>query len=126
MKLQTRIPISPGNNHIDYHSQVLLLGSCFVEHIGDKLAYYQFRCLKNPFGILFHPDAIARFLDRVVSGDKYTEDELFEHQGSWRCFDTHSSLSSTSREQALLNLNAALEETTAFLRTATHIVVTLG
>ncbi|WP_461532081.1 GSCFA domain-containing protein [Sinomicrobium sp.] len=126
MKLQTQIPISSGNNHIDYHSRILLLGSCFVEHIGNKLDYFQFRILKNPFGILFHPGAIARFLDRVVSGSKYEADELFEQQGSWRCFDAHSALGNTSRVQALANINTALEETASFLKTTTHIVITLG
>ncbi|RAV30729.1 GSCFA domain-containing protein [Sinomicrobium soli] len=126
MKLRTEIPAIPGDHSIDHHSKLLLLGSCFSEHMAGKLEYFQFRCLRNPFGILYHPAAIARFLEKVVSGDKYTREALFGHQGRWHCFDAHSSLSSTSREQALSNINTALEETATFLKTATHVLITLG
>ena len=54
MKLQTKIPLeNKSNNPIDYDSKGLLLGSCFVENIGDKLDYFKFQNLQNPFGILF-------------------------------------------------------------------------
>jgi len=59
IKLQTKIPLQAQTfNPIDYNSKVLLLGSCFSEHIGDKFQYFKFQTLQNPFGILFHPLAI--------------------------------------------------------------------
>ncbi|WP_324309615.1 GSCFA domain-containing protein, partial [Xanthomarina sp.] len=56
MNLQTKIPlIQQQHNQIDYHSKLLLIGSCFVENMGEKLDYFKFQTLQNPFGILFHP-----------------------------------------------------------------------
>ena len=44
MKLQTQIPLQKqSNNLIDCNSNILLLGSCFVENIGGKLDYFKFR-----------------------------------------------------------------------------------
>ena len=60
MKLQTKIPLKKETqNLIDYQSNILLLGSCFSENIGDKLSYFKFQSTQNPFGILFHPKARA-------------------------------------------------------------------
>ena len=59
MKFQTTIPLEKQpRNLIDYNSNILLLGSCFSENIGDKLAYFKLQNCQNPFGILFHPKAI--------------------------------------------------------------------
>ena len=59
MKLQTEIRFKKqSDNLINYASNILLIGSCFVENIGNKLEYFKFQNLLNPFGILFHPKAI--------------------------------------------------------------------
>ncbi|RNL77888.1 GSCFA domain-containing protein [Sinomicrobium pectinilyticum] len=126
MKLQTQIKIPAGNNRIDYNSRLLLLGSCFVENIGSKLDYYKFPCLQNPMGILFHPAAIENFTAKVRSGEKYTEDAVFEHNGRWHCFDTHSDMSDRSPEKVLFRINRAIEDTAEYLKNTSHVVITLG
>ena len=48
MNLQTQIPLTKqSNNLIGYKSNILLLGSCFVENIGDKINYFKFQNSKN-------------------------------------------------------------------------------
>ncbi|MGS2762128.1 GSCFA domain-containing protein [Sinomicrobium sp. M5D2P9] len=126
MKLQTQIPVSPGNNRISYDSRLLLLGSCFVENMGSKLDYYKFPCLQNPLGILFHPAAIENFTAKVRDGEKYTADAVFEHNGRWHCFDAHSDRSDVSSESVLSGINRAIDDTREYLESATHAIVTLG
>ena len=126
MKLQTTIPLKPSGNSIDYHSCLFLVGSCFVENIGAKLAYYKFRTMINPFGILFHPEAIARFLEFAVSGKQLSEADLEELQGRFVSFDAHSALSASSAAETTQLLNEALVETKHQLAEASHIVITLG
>lgn len=126
MKLQTQIPLAKAHHQIDYNSQLLLLGSCFVEHMGDKLHYFKFQAVQNPFGILFHPIAIEHLVFRAVHQKQYTEEDVFFLNERWHCFEAHSDLSSSSKEQLLLHLNQGLEKTLAQLKKATHIVITLG
>ena len=45
MKLSTPVPVHPQDLKIDHHSKVFLMGSCFVENIGEKLDYYKFQNL---------------------------------------------------------------------------------
>lgn len=126
MKLQTQVPLKMADNQIDYQSQLLLLGSCFVENIGEKLDYYKFNTLQNPFGILFHPLAIEKFIERSIKYNSYSDKEIFNLNERWHCFDAHSYLSNPSKENLLNNLNNGLEKTHQQITNSTHIVITLG
>ena len=127
MKLQTNISIKQqADNLIDYHSKILLLGSCFSENIGNKLSYYKFQSKQNPFGILFHPKAIENLISRAIKEELYTEKELTFNNERWHCLDAHSSLSAADKNVLLKNLNAALIHTKKQLKEATHVFITLG
>lgn len=126
MKLQTQIPLKKADGPIDYNSQILLLGSCFSENMGEKMAYYQFRHLRNPLGIYFHPLAIERLLQRARDLISFSPDELFEHNGLWHSYEAHSSLDSENKKEVLGRLNTAVKETNEFLNDASHVILTLG
>lgn len=127
MKLRTEIPIDAQNdNRIDYHSKTLLLGSCFSDNIGEKLAYFKFQNLKNPFGILFNPKAIETLITNAVNQKKYSDEDVFFHNEQWHCFEVHSKLSDSDKEVCLKNLNSAMQETNQLIHESTHIVITLG
>ncbi|MFC4097694.1 GSCFA domain-containing protein [Euzebyella saccharophila] len=126
MKLQTQIPLKKADVPIDYYSQTLLLGSCFSENMGEKMAYHQFQHLRNPLGILFHPLAIENLLNRAKNLVSFSPDELFEHNGLWHSYEAHSSLDSEKKEKVLGRLNTAVKETNDFLKTASHVILTLG
>ncbi|NJY61835.1 GSCFA domain-containing protein [Salinimicrobium sp. CDJ15-81-2] len=126
MEFRTQVPIVPQEPKIDYSSKVLLLGSCFVENIGKKLEYFKFQNLLNPFGILFHPAAILNLLKRVRSVHVFTEADIFFHNEAWHSYEAHSDLNAVEKEEILEKLNTAVEETAAFLKSATHMIITPG
>lgn len=127
MKLQTQIPFKKHTeNLIDYHSKVFLLGSCFVDNIGRKLDYFKFQSHQNPFGVLFHPKAIETLVLRAVEDILYNEEDVFYHNEQWHCFDVHSQMSHSSKEEVITNLNVQLQITRQQLKDASHIVITLG
>jgi len=126
MELQTKIPLTPSDNPIDYQSKLVLLGSCFVENMGAKLEYFQFQQLQNPFGILFHPLAIENLVQRAIQEETYQQEEIFEQEGIWRCFAAHSELRSDNPKALLKLLNQRLNETKTSLETSSHIIITLG
>lgn len=127
MKLQTQIPLQPEkHNPINYGSKILLLGSCFVEHIGKKLEYFKFQNLQNPFGILFHPLAIETLITNAINEKEYIEKDLFFLNEQWHCYDAHSKLSHVSKEDLLKDLNENIKLTHQFIRDSTHIIITLG
>lgn len=126
MNLQTHVPLQQAEHQFDYQSQMLLLGSCFVENIGKKLDYYKFRSLQNPFGILFHPKAIESLLTKSIQAFNYTEEDIFYYNERWLCFDAHSDLSDVSKEELLRKLNDGLKDIRQQISISTHIIITLG
>ena len=126
MKWRTEVEIVPGSDPIDYQDEILVLGSCFADHLGEKLAYYQFRHLANPFGVLFHPTPLGHLVKRAVDGIHFREDDLFEHEGLWRCFEVHSRVAGTSKNSTLEGMNRVFDALRKSLAQASHIVMTLG
>ncbi|PWI31147.1 GSCFA domain-containing protein [Flavobacteriaceae bacterium LYZ1037] len=127
MKLQTTIPLKKQPyNQIDYHSKLLLFGSCFVENMGEKLEYFKFQNLQNPFGILFQPLAIENLITNAINKKVYTEEDVFYFNEQWYSFETHSKLSSFSKEDLLHHLNEQIKATNKHIKAASHIIITLG
>ena len=127
MELQTKLPlVSQQHNQIDYNSKIGLFGSCFSEHIAEKFNYYKFQKFDNPFGILFHPLAIENLIVNAINEKQYSEDDIFFHNEQWHCFEAHSKISRTSKEDLLKELNTQIRTTSTFLKEASHIVITLG
>ena len=127
MKLQTQIPLKKKDEHlISYHSHLVLFGSCFSQHIGNKLLEHKFQTISNPFGILFHPKAIKNIISKALSGFTYTEEDVFQLNEQFQCFDAHSKLNTIKAEDLVSTLNKGLETTKLVLTKASHIIITLG
>ncbi len=127
MKLRTEIKLEPQQqNQIDYTSKILLLGSCFSENIGNKLTYYKFDTVVNPFGILFTPTAIEKVIQDTISKKKYDLKDLVLQNGLYHSLHHHSDISDTNAEQVLNNIHQAQKSCLERLKTATHIIITLG
>ena len=127
MNFQTKIPLEKqSKNLISYNSNIFLLGSCFSENIGDKLSYYKFKNLQNPFGILFHPLGIEQLLLHAINEKTYIEDDVFYHNEQWHCFDAHSKLSHVSKAVLLDTLNKQVEVARKQIIKSNQIIITLG
>jgi hypothetical protein len=127
MILQTQIPLSrQPDNHIDYQSKLVLLGSCFAENMAEKFEYYKFQTTFNPFGIIFNPLSIEKLLSKSIQKDYFTEADVFYHNEQWHCYDVHSKLSHSSKEELLIQLNNQIDLTATQLHNASHIIITLG
>ncbi len=126
MKFFSKISLSKNSPPINYESELMLLGSCFAEHMAAKLNYYQFRTLLNPLGILFHSLAIEKLLNRAVNEIPFNGDELVHHNEQWHCLEAHSVLSNTDKPKLLNNLNTALKSARKGISNASHIIITLG
>jgi len=127
MNLQTQVPLKKeAYNPISYTSKISLLGSCFSENIGDKLAYFKFQSNQNPLGILFHPKAIETLVTHAINKKEYTDKDIFFLNERWHCFEAHSSLSATTKEELLYRLNQQINSANKQLHQSTHIIITLG
>jgi hypothetical protein len=111
---------------IIYSDNILLIGSCFTEHISDRLAQHKFRVLQNPHGILFNPLSVAQSLDSYIDGKLYEESELFFLNELWNSWDHHTRFSDTDKAAALKGINDTQTQAAAFIRKADRVIITLG
>ncbi|UMB53239.1 GSCFA domain-containing protein [Lutibacter sp. A64] len=126
MNFRTNLALKPEYNQVDYNSEILLIGSCFSENINKKLEYYKFKTFSNPFGILFNPKAIENLITNALNLKTYTEKDIFQLNERWHCFDAHSDLSNSNKNELLSNLNNAINSTNKQLKEASHLIITLG
>jgi len=119
-------PVQKQTNTINYQSKLLLVGSCFVENIGDKLDYFKFQHCTNPFGIIFHPKAILKLIERCVQLKFYTENDLVFHNEQWHCFEVHSTLSTPNKNELIEKLNLTLKNTHEYLKNTDCVILTFG
>lgn len=126
MQFSTPIPISKYSNAIDYHSKLISIGSCFAENIGEKFNYFKFQNTVNPFGIIFNPVSLEKIISRCVSKTYFTENDIFFHNDLWHCYEVHSELSNTDKNELLAQLNNLIDVTNKQISEATHVLITLG
>jgi hypothetical protein len=126
MDFQLPVHISTLPQQISYRDKLLLVGSCFTEHIGNKLQELKFDVLQNPNGILFDPHSVATSLVSYVHNKKYTADDLFFLNELWQSWQHHSVFSNTNQQDCLRVINAAQNRAHEFLKNADWIIITLG
>ena len=126
MNFTTKIPIPKSNSLIDYDSKIISLGSCFAVNMAAKFDYFKFQNSCNPFGILFHPLSIENIISKAINLDFFTEKDIFFHEERWHCFDVHSDLSNSDKEDFLDLLNELVRATNKQITEATHVSITYG
>lgn len=111
---------------LSYTQRILSLGSCFADHIGNKLMNGKFQIQSNPFGVLYNPASILNSI-RLLEKESYIHDaDLIESQGMWASFSFHSAHSSDSKEKAVASMNATIASSSAFLKETDVMLITFG
>lgn len=127
MDFRTVVPVARQRHHlIDYHSKLVLVGSCFSDNMGQKFNDSEFRSTTNPLGIFFHPFAIERSITRAINHTPFERKDLFLHNELYSSFEVHSRFNGSDVDVVLAHLNEALDLTYKSLLEATHIFITLG
>ncbi len=122
----TRIQVEPLPEPIGYKDKILLMGSCFTEHIGGALADAKFSILQNPNGILFDPASVCKSLLSYVENKQYKESELFQLNDVWHSWQHHSRFSNFDLKDAVKKINASQKKANEFLKEASWLIITLG
>ena len=127
MDFRTATEFAPLRYRLRHDARLLVMGSCFAEHMGTRLQQMKWRAVVNPFGVLYNPLSIAETLGRLIDAHRYGEDELAEFpDGGWNTWLHHSRYSHPDRREALDAINNSMEAAAGMLAQADWLVLTLG
>jgi len=126
IKLQTKIPVSESTLRLSHQQRILLVGSCFTEHMGHKLRDFGFEVMMNPFGILYNPISIAECLNHCYQDIEIAEKDLVFHDGLWHSWLHHGCFSHADKAVCLNNCNQAIHAAHQFLQQPHVVILTLG
>ncbi len=129
MKFRTEILVPHSGIELGLEDRTLLLGSCFSDNVGERLAGAGFDVLRNPFGTLYNPASIASAVRRLDCGEPFTERDcvpMGAGAGLVCSFEHHTSFARESVQDFLDNANASLKQSREFWNSCTHVIITLG
>lgn len=126
IKFKLSLSPNPSEHKFYYGDRILLIGSCFTENMGAKLRHHLFETLENPHGILFNPVSVKDAIYDYINNRQYTAAELFYWNNIWNSWQHHSRFSGITQEEALAKINDSIAHAHSFLKTANHLVITLG
>jgi hypothetical protein len=111
---------------MEHHHNIMLVGSCFTENIGEKLSKHKWNILQNPNGILFNPVSVSEAIINIVEQKQYTKEDLFYYNEAYHSWQHHSKFSSLNAEEAIEEINTSTNTAHLFLKTANTLIITLG
>lgn len=111
---------------LSHTTPLFLMGSCFTDHVGRRLADDLFHVMANPFGTVYNPASMHALLSRVATDSTFSPDELVSAGGRYHSMLCHSVMSTPTPDGTTANLNRALAATRDFIGRASAAVVTSG
>jgi hypothetical protein len=120
------IQIKPLPTPITHGQKIMMIGSCFTEHIGQELSDLKFQILQNPNGILFEPASICRSITGYLEHKQFAAEDLFYHNELWQSWDHHGRFSDPKVDNSLNIINNSQSEAYRFIIYADWLLITLG
>lgn len=123
----TSVELPKRRTEIGYAQSIMLLGSCFSEHIGQLLASSKFSCDINPFGVLYNPVSIAEALTQILNKRIYRtgDPELIEYNG-WHSLMHHSTFSATTNKACIDKINTRIRSAAQNIQNIDILFLTFG
>lgn len=129
LKLLTPVECGKSRIQISYKDKIMIIGSCFADNIGQKMADLGFNVCVNPFGTLYNPVSIYNSIRRLEEAREFTPEDcvpMGSGAGLICSFSHHTSFARQSMEEFLENANSGLKSASEFYRTCNRVIITLG
>ena len=131
MMIKWQTPVAEGKCPVPLRAgdEIMVLGSCFADETGRRLAECGLDVCVNPFGTLYNPVSVCNSISRLQCGVPFTREDCVEMgagAGLVCSFSHHTSFARPTPEAFLEHANAALETASARWKSASKVLITLG
>ncbi len=122
MKFRTKIKSLDVHENINHQSNIIMLGSCFTDNIGERLNQHHFKVKINPFGIVFNPLSLLKQL----KGEEGNDQHLIQFKHSVNSLDFHSKYFAEDKAGFKLKLAKDQKQFKENLSEANYLILTFG
>lgn len=129
LKLQTPVETGRSKVGVSLNDNLVILGSCFADNMGQKMVDLGFDVCLNPFGTLYNPVSVCNSVARLTSGIPFSKDECVQMgagAGLVCSFSHHTSFARRTEDEFLQVANASLKEASLRWKAASKVIITLG
>ena len=126
MNWHTETSIEDSCSAFCYEDDFFSVGSCFADHIASKLLHYKYTCVKNPFGIQFHPIPLLNNLREALQNKPIDSSLFVQRDAAFFHHLYHSSnwgLSQANLADQLINIQSTVQDC---LEQTQLLVITFG
>lgn len=126
MNFRTEIEIPKQENTFTYADRFFSIGSCFSEHIVQRLHDLKFATEVNPLGTLFNPVSIFKAIN-YLNGKELDPDQIIQSPDDIYLHPNfHSSFRSLDKTDLIQQINTALERLSSSYKNSTVLILTFG
>lgn len=128
MEFRTPVDLPLQKLALTPRNRVLLLGSCFSDEIGRRLAAEMDEgcVLINPFGTLYNPTSILQAL-RALQTNRLPENHIFKgRDGRWRSWAFGGKWAADTQAECEAKTKQALQQAVAFWQQTDTVFITFG
>ncbi|MEA1896487.1 MAG: GSCFA domain-containing protein [Bacteroidota bacterium] len=125
-QFRTEVKVPEFDWKASYQSRLIFLGSCFTNHIGERMQELKFQTNVNPFGIIYNPASVKSSLEKLITNESFQEEDLNFHNDRWYSFYHHTSFSHHDKKLCLDRINQKIQDSSKFLKKADFLFISLG
>lgn len=122
MKFRSEIQINPLKK-LTHESHVLLIGSCFSQHMYQFLSQMKVSLCYNPYGITYNPCSIA---EQITSLFHNIPPKMYKVDNSYIPFQHHGSFRKNTKEDTEREIQCHWKEAIQQITSISDVCITLG
>lgn len=126
MNFRTEINIPQQEDTFTYADRFFSIGSCFSEHIAQRLKTLKFTTEANPLGTLFNPISIFKAIE-YLNGKEIPEDRIIQSPDKVYLHpDFHSTFRSLEKEELYKHLQTSVNKLSVPFSSSNVLILTFG
>lgn len=126
MNWQIQVPVPEYPFSLSRSDRVFTVGSCFAQHMADRLLHYKFSCTSNSYGTLFHPISLLQNLTNALKRVDIDEDLFLERDDTVFHYSYHSSVWAESKNDLKKKLQELQLSVAKELKESKLLILTFG
>lgn len=130
MKFRTEITFKGAPEKLSPERLIVLLGSCFADNIGERIAASGWPCVANPCGTLYNPCSILEVVRVALMHEskrsEYLKSLVAERDGKYVVWLMGARCAGTTVADAIANAESILSSLGEALKKCEALVLTLG